>query len=440
MAWTKIGENLYMDTSTGAVGELKKNSGGGLFVADKGNYTGKYKKDTTPSYKKDTEVNKEINRNYNIASEYDKEAYELELKQRKEGRENGELTQKYRELEDLHKHKQNMAEDYRSYARKLENSRQRQTLNNEFGIGVKEEQLKNLKSAGNITKTPDNWREQLKKEKGPVYDKVKKYIDNNTPQKQLRESGVKTFADEIKEGNPIENMANKRIKEKNNTLNNDKIMLDYMKKKNIEEIQGMTQKDFENRISKNEKYLKTAGNITKAPEKISNPREVVNYHLKKGEFSKADKVMKDYGLEDEKDMFLEGQNYKVQADYKLYERKYNNLNEVIADRDSKLNRYINSKTPLEKMNRQQLAEYIVDDQISRGIVKEESRTMQVQGRLKGMGASKSMSKKELYLGAKNTQLSKMSLSELRKEAQKYNIDTTGLSEQKLRAKLIAIFK
>ena len=40
----------------------------------------------------------------------------------------------------------------------------------------------------------------------------------------------------------------------------------------------------------------------------------------------------------------------------------------------------------------------------------------------------------------HTTLSKMSLSELRKTAQEYNIDTTGLSKQKLMAKLIAIFK
>lgn len=44
----------------------------------------------------------------------------------------------------------------------------------------------------------------------------------------------------------------------------------------------------------------------------------------------------------------------------------------------------------------------------------------------------------IYKQDKSTSLSKMSLSELRKTAQEYNIDTTGLSEQKLRAKLIAI--
>ena len=48
-----------------------------------------------------------------------------------------------------------------------------------------------------------------------------------------------------------------------------------------------------------------------------------------------------------------------------------------------------------KMTRQQLAEVIVDDQISRGVVKAESRNIQIKGRLKGIGSAKPMSKKEL---------------------------------------------
>lgn len=82
-----------------------------------------------------------------------------------------------------------------------------------------------------------------------------------TPKERARE--IDEANNEIKEGNPIKGMVNERIKEKNNTLNNDKIMLDYMKKKNIKEIQGMSQKDFENRINKNEEYLKTATNSQK---------------------------------------------------------------------------------------------------------------------------------------------------------------------------------
>lgn len=63
---------------------------------------------------------------------------------------------------------------------------------------------------------------------------------------------------QTKARNVIEGMANDRIKEKENTLANDKAMLEGMKRKGINEVQGFTQKDFENRINKNEEYLKIA--------------------------------------------------------------------------------------------------------------------------------------------------------------------------------------
>lgn len=62
----------------------------------------------------------------------------------------------------------------------------------------------------------------------------------------------------IKQGNPIENMANDRIKEKENTLANDKAMLEAMKRKGLNEVNGWKKEDFENRIKKNEEYLKQA--------------------------------------------------------------------------------------------------------------------------------------------------------------------------------------
>lgn len=62
----------------------------------------------------------------------------------------------------------------------------------------------------------------------------------------------------IKEGNPLQKKANERIKEVQNTLNNDKAMIQAMKKQGINEVKGMTIKDFENRIKKNEEYLKIA--------------------------------------------------------------------------------------------------------------------------------------------------------------------------------------
>lgn len=55
---------------------------------------------------------------------------------------------------------------------------------------------------------------------------------------------------------------------------------------------------------------------------------------------------------------------------------------------------------LEKMTRRELAEVIVNEQIKKGIVKPESKEIQIQARLKGCGALKPMCKNELYAGAK----------------------------------------
>ena len=54
-----------------------------------------------------------------------------------------------------------------------------------------------------------------------------------------------------------------------------------------------------------------------------------------------------------------------------------------------------------KMTRKQLAEYIVERQIERGVVKAENKEAQVQGRLKGIGDAKPMSKQELIKGAES---------------------------------------
>lgn len=56
----------------------------------------------------------------------------------------------------------------------------------------------------------------------------------------------------------LEGMANDRIKEKENTLKNDKAILEYMQKNNIEEIQGFTQDILKYRIEKAEEYLAIA--------------------------------------------------------------------------------------------------------------------------------------------------------------------------------------
>lgn len=60
----------------------------------------------------------------------------------------------------------------------------------------------------------------------------------------------------VKEGNPIKDLADDRTKEKENTLANDKAMLEAMQRKGINEVNGWKKEDFENRIKKNEEYLK----------------------------------------------------------------------------------------------------------------------------------------------------------------------------------------
>lgn len=56
---------------------------------------------------------------------------------------------------------------------------------------------------------------------------------------------------------------------------------------------------------------------------------------------------------------------------------------------------------LEKMSRKELAEFIVDNQIKRGIVKAENKEKQIKARLKGLGMLKAQSWTDLYNGAKS---------------------------------------
>lgn len=56
---------------------------------------------------------------------------------------------------------------------------------------------------------------------------------------------------------------------------------------------------------------------------------------------------------------------------------------------------------LHSMTKRQLAETIVDDQIKRGVIKQENRDFQINSRLKGLGALKPMSKNELIKGTES---------------------------------------
>ena len=169
----------------------------------------------------------------------------------------------------------------------------------------------------------------------------------------------------IKQGDPIEEMAKDRIKEKENTLNNDKILLDGMKKRGLEEINGTTQKDLENRIKKNEEYLKQAKeqekDFTKEAEKEDKkihkePNErTIREELKDIEKERENKDLRGKGLTDDeidkgyKDV-NEALRDKTNSEYEEYKKmrlddpnkytnedikKFNELDKKYLDRFSK---------------------------------------------------------------------------------------------------------
>lgn len=160
-------------------------------------------------------------------------------------------------------------------------------------------------------------------------------------------------------------------------------------------------------------------------EKVKEPHAFMTYPATKAEEQEwYKKTRKKFMKEDEevKEEYNEKlrQNFKKQ-DKENYAPKHNieEVNRVMKNRYKKENEEqnnklksmtpkerareidkINGKTDYHSMTRQELAELIVDDQIRRGIIKKESREVVIRGRLKGLGASKPMTKSELIEGAK----------------------------------------
>ena len=50
-------------------------------------------------------------------------------------------------------------------------------------------------------------------------------------------------------------------------------------------------------------------------------RKEIKYYLEKGEFEKFDKAIEEYGLDDEREEFLEGTNRRIAADYQEHKMK-----------------------------------------------------------------------------------------------------------------------
>lgn len=79
------------------------------------------------------------------------------------------------------------------------------------------------------------------------------------------------------------------------------------------------------------RYGKQQDDYTPSDEKVGfNPREAVDHYLKKGDFEKADSLIDEYGLEDEREEFIEGQRPLVRSDYYKH-RKQAELTEKARD-------------------------------------------------------------------------------------------------------------
>ena len=110
--------------------------------------------------------------------------------------------------------------------------------------------------------------------------------------------------------------------------------------------------------------------------------------------SRSDRYAKKYGEEERTEMFNKSQESRRNE---VAGRKL--TKELTPKERAREIDKINGKTDYHSMTRQELAELIVDDQIRRGIIKKESREVVIRGRLKGLGASKPMTKSELIKGA-----------------------------------------
>lgn len=65
---------------------------------------------------------------------------------------------------------------------------------------------------------------------------------------------------------------------------------------------------------------------------ITNPRDVASYYMKKGDFAKAEEVLKDYGLEDERAEFIDGLKPSTAKEYNKYLNSINNAKIEAEDR------------------------------------------------------------------------------------------------------------
>ena len=225
--FTKLRAGLYRDNKTGKIGKLMPTGHGGWYVEDITRQEYQFEK-----YKQATD------------SAYDRyvKTRDLEIKSPKD-------------VERLERAKKAYLKAYKQ--------------EEERNLAIKNEE----KYDGDLSKIKGKHVEEPEILKGATKEEKENYYRNLAEKQKMEKMGTTAYLMEkqrergsseetnnlqTKARNVIEGMANDRIKEKENTLANDKAMLEGMKRKGINEVQGFTQKDFENRINKNEEYLKIA--------------------------------------------------------------------------------------------------------------------------------------------------------------------------------------
>lgn len=174
--------------------------------------------------------------------------------------------------------------------------------------------------------------------------------DENYYNKLKKEAGVRTLDGSYEKDNKGKVVTQKEYDDFRQAYRDGKISKEDYRNDNYgalkKERDAYESKVFGSDVTKaDEQMKKTFGKDFKYDEekKYSDPRKAVDYYLKKGEFEKADKYIRDYGLEDEKDEFLEGQNYKIQKDYKEYTKRIN-ANKSVGQKTSDLIKESKTKT------------------------------------------------------------------------------------------------
>lgn len=185
-------------------------------------------------------------------------------------------------------------------------------------IGGRRVFIRNGQSISDAMKKSGKFKSAKKKNEYTKEELKEKYGTDDTDIINAgKEQEERVSIKESDEKNPIEKMANDRIKEKENTLANDKAMLEAMKRKEIDDVNGWKKEDFENRIGKNEEYLKNAKSEQKeAGERLNEIKEKSDNQISNTKYTADEddilnRFSEDYGYDKGDNL----KNLKGQIDY-----------------------------------------------------------------------------------------------------------------------------